>query len=322
MIRVTESGREVGRIACNRVLAGIAESGRHATGMVGFRVDEINTPGLGGMHELELWDSKSGLLIYRRAGGRKRVSMKLLRMEFRMLPFIRFDRVFGPHFRYDLPALERFGNETAMQAFQIYGIDSIYLSGRLFLRGFDSFMEKGFRVIGHLPDPYYEMASRLAILNRLSQSAMPFISDRDRLILAPAAEYFAAVPLEDEKKLKKALQQAEPKVRDILVSPTTRQLVCTSQDQLISRRDVAPAIDYLSRFAIVGQDGSDLDFEGLTAQMLGVSVDALPSYGRHSVLETLADRLRDMPIAETMLEEDLILHHYVREAAKPSASAV
>lgn len=321
-IRVANDGQEVGHFQCSQSRPVIAEAGRHETGIVGFMLDERVLPGLSTMHMLEIYEAKSGVLIYRRRGEQKCIQKKLLRLEFRMLPFIRFDRMFGQHFRYELPALERFGHETATQAFQIYGIDSIYLSGRLYLRNFEMFLDKDFEVIGHLPDPYYEMASRLAILNRLSQTAMPFISDRDRLILAPAAEYFSQVPLEDEKKLKKALQQAQPKVRDILVSPTTRQLVCTSHDQRTSRRDVAPAIDYLSRFSIVGQDGGALDFERLSAEMIGISTEALPSYGRHSVLETLADRLRDMPVAETMLEEDLILHHYVREAAKPPASAV
>ncbi|PZR47955.1 MAG: hypothetical protein DI537_59255, partial [Stutzerimonas stutzeri] len=103
--------------------------------------------------------------------------------------------------------------------------------------------------------------------------------------------------------------------RDAFVSPATRQLVRAAPDQPVSRRDVAPAIDLLSRFAVVGQDGAILHFERALAELLDLPLEEIPSVSRHSVLETIAARLRRLPIAEGLLEADLILHHYVREAS-------
>jgi hypothetical protein len=81
------------------------------------------------------------------------------------------------------------------------------------------------------------------------------------------------------------------------------------------RADVAPAIDLLSRFAVVGQDGMPFHFESAAAELMTLPLENVPSISRHSALEAIAQRLRRLAVAETLLEADLILHHYVREAA-------
>lgn len=315
VISVVGEAGELMRLECVHPRPAVLQSGRHGTGIVGFRLDCEILPDLESHRHLEIRDAKSGVLVYRRQAAGRTIDLKVFRMEFQMLPMVRFDHYCGGRFQYELTGMERFGQETALQAFHLNAVNSIYLSGRLHLRNFEEFFEKGFKVIGYLPDPYYEMASRLTVLKRLSQSQMTFLGDRDRLALTAAAAHFAEVVLDDERSLKKALQAAPPKMRDVFTSPATRQLARATPDQPVSRRDIAPAIDLLSRFAIVGQDESAIHFESAVAELLELPLEKIPSVSRHSALEAIAARLRRLPIAETLLEADLILHHYVRKAA-------
>jgi hypothetical protein len=318
-IRVLGEEGDLLRMQCAEPRPAVVQSGRHETGLVGFRLDDTVLPGLASRRLLEIRDARSGILIYRRPGARHHVPLKVFRMEFQMLPLLKLDHHCGKHFQYELTGMERFGQETALQAFHLNAVDSIYLSGRLHLRNFEEFFDKGFQVVGYLPDPYYEMASRIALLKRLSQTQITILGERDRLALASAAAHFAEVVLDDERSLKKALQTAGPRLRDVFVSPATRQLVRFTSDQPVSRRDVASAIDLLSRFAVVGQDGAPMHFENAIAELLDLPLEDIPSVSRHSILDAIAARLRRLPIVEGLLETDLILHHYVREAAASHA---
>lgn len=317
VVSVIGEAGELLRMTCAEPRPAVIQSGRHETGLVGFRLDATVLPGLETIRHLEIRDARTGLLVYRRPGIGRQIPLKIFRMEFQMLPLAKLDHCCGMHFQYELSGIERFGQETALQAFHLNAVDSIYLSGRLHLRNFEEFFDKGFQMVGYLPDPYYEMASRLIMLKRLPQLRTTILGDRDRLALTAAAAHFAEVALDDERSLKKALQTAGPKIRDVFLSPATRQLARTAPDQPVTRSDVAPAIDLLSRFAVLGQDGAPPFFENALAELLGLPPEDIPAVSRHSVIEAVAALLRRIPLAESLLESDLILHHYVREAAGP-----
>lgn len=299
---------------CDQLRQAVAQSGRHASGLVGFRLDANIIPNLEAQKYLAIHDLKTGLLVYRRPRVENPVPLKLLRLELTMLPMLKFDQYCGTHFQYAVSGVERFGHETTLQAFHLNGVSSIYISGRLLLRNYEQFLDKGFQVIVDIPDPYYEMASRLFILKRLSKGAVTFIGDRDAIMLSPAVEHFADTNLEDDKQVVRALKKASDKVRNVLKSPIIRQLVCSYPEQPVTRRDVAPAIDVLSRFAVVGYGDDNTHFQDAVGEMLGLPGAGLPIVPRHNVLKELALRLKQFPSAELLLEEDLIFDHYVREA--------
>jgi hypothetical protein len=312
-IRVTGAGGELVTLPCTVVKEAVLRSGRHESGLVGFRLDEKVIPDITTQSELAIYDEKTGLLVYRRPP-LNRANFKLLRLEMQLLPMNKLDHVCGARFQYNIASAERFGHETVLQAFHLYAVDSLYISGRLLLRNYEEFLDKGFQAVAILPDPYYEMATRVYILKRLLNTNMSFIGDRDRLTLSPAAEHFKDINLDDESALKKALKKAPPKVRNVLASPIVRQLVCTYPEQSITRRDVAPAIDILSRFTIVGHSDDSRHFQSALGELLSITPDDLPVLPLHQMLIDIADRLRSLTIAELMLEEDLIFAHYVRKA--------
>ncbi|TXI01866.1 MAG: hypothetical protein E6Q76_16445 [Rhizobium sp.] len=317
-IRVSDADGDLMILPCDQIKQAVVDSGRHETGHVGFKLDTKIIPDLASRSTLMIHDAKSGLLIYRRPQVAKVVPLKVVRLETQLLPMVKFDYYCGRQFQYELSSVERFGHETALQAFHLNAIQSIYISGRLLMRNYEEFLDKGFKAFVLLTDPYYEMALRIFLLKRMAKSQISFFGDRDRIILAPAAEHFADIDLASEAALKMALKKASQNVRNVLVSPVTRQLVTTTPEQPVTRGDVAAAIDLLSRFAIVGHDTDSITFQNAIGELLGISIEDLPLHTRHSALEEIAARLRSLHIAELMLEEDLIFDHYVREAMRPT----
>ena len=318
-IRISDTDGDLMILPCDQLKQAVIDSGRHEDGYVGFRLDTTIMPDLMERTSLMIHDAKSGLLIYRRPQVSNTIPLKIVRLETQLLPMVKFDYYCGRNFQYELSSVERFGHETTLQAFHLNAIQSIYLSGRLLMRNYEEFLDKGFKAIVLLTDPYYELALRIFLLKRMAKTQISFFGDRDKIILAPAAEHFAEVSLENEASLKTALKKAPQSVRNVLVSPVTRQLATTIPEQTVTRGDVATAIDLLSRFAIVGFDTDSLYFQQALSELIGISVDDFPLPPRHSTLEDVAARLRSLHIAELMLEEDLIFDHYVRQAMKPTA---
>ncbi|WP_199925192.1 hypothetical protein [Neorhizobium sp. SOG26] len=262
---------------------------------------------------LTIHDAKSGLLIYRRRPN-PMVKKKVFRLETQILPLIKFDRNCGSVFQYELFSLERFGHETALQTFHLNAVSSVYLSGRLLMRNYEEFLGKGFEGIVLLSDPYYEMAMRLFLFKRMASTPTGFLGERDKLILAPAIEYFADANLEDARSLRTLLKKAPLKVANVLASPVTRQFTCSSPDQRVNRSEVAAAIDLLSRFAIVGHHTNLPSFQDAVGEFLDIEADDLVIPPRQMLIEAIAGALKSIPSAEVLLEEDLIFDYYVRQA--------
>jgi len=310
----------IATLPCDQLRQAVVASGRHETGMVGFRLDESKVPNLSERVSLSIHDLKSGLLIYRRPKHISQVNMKVLRLETQLLPQVKLDHFLGEAFQYSVQSVERFGHETTLQAFHLNAVPSIFISGRLLLKNYQEFFDKGFKGIAILADPYYEMAARISILKRMAQAPLKFIGDRDRMILSPGAQYFAELNLEDAGAVSRYLKKAPEKVRAVLISPTTRQLACSTPEQISTRRDIAAAIDILSRFEIVGHNNDTLPFASAVGELFGMDTNDMPIAEPYEFIESLAASLRQMPIAESLLENDLIVDYYVRQAAQGSGS--
>lgn len=311
---VTKDDGTTIQLRCDQLRPAVVQSGRHETGLVGFRLDTNIMSDLQQQQRLIIHDLKTGLLIYRRATEEKTVNLKILRLELKMLPMFKLDAFCGSLFQYAISSVERFGHETTLQVLHLASVPSIFISGRVLFRNYEDFLDKGFQAITDFPDPYYEMASRLFIIKRLAKDAVSFVSDRDKLILAPAALHFSDVDLEDESDIKRALKKSPDKVRSVLTSPITRQLVSTYPEQRVTRRDVAAAIGTLARFTIVGHADHGGHLQNALGELLDVSSADVPINSTYMVIEEMAERLRNITIAEQLLEEDLILDHYLREA--------
>lgn len=313
-IRVFEGRDEILSMDCDGLREAVVTSGRHSTGMIGFRLDDALVPGIRERRRIAIYERKSGLLVYRRVPKDLVQQKRVLRLETQLAPFMKLDRVLDPHFQYPIRRVERFGHETAMQAFHLNAVKSIYISGRLLLRNYEEFLEKGFDAIALLNDPYLEMAERLLLFARFSRLPPGLFGERDSMILMPAIQHFEGIDLASRQSLAKAFRSAGEDVQRILTSPLTHQLVAAHPEQVMTRQDVAPAMDALSRFAILGLKSHPETFTTPLAEFFDIDASELPQPTTHLATIRLAGILRQIPACERLLEFDLILHHFVSEA--------
>lgn len=313
-IRVFDGDVELVSMDCDQLREAVVGSGRHATGMIGFRLTEASLPALSQRSRLSIVDRKTGMLIYRRPSQDGIVHKKVCRLETRLAPFRSFDQAVRNRFQYWVDSVERFGQETALQTFHLNAIDSIFISGRLLFRNFEEFIEKGFSFTALLSDPYHDMAERILLFKRQSRTPFTCFSERDLMIIEPAVNHFADVDVESPKAVRRALRQANELVRRNLVSPLTRQIVTTYAEQPIGRPSIAAAMDTLSRFAVVGIQERPEIFIRSFAEFTDILPQELPEPNRPREVDELVRHLRALPEVELLLECDLILYHFVRES--------
>ena len=299
-------------LPCLHERVAVKQSGRHETGFVGFMIDKTIVPDLETQKNLSIRDAKTNLLIYRRPIDGA-IERKLLRLDMSIVPQPKLDAYCGGLFQYAINSVERFGHETTLQTFHLNSVNSIFVSGRLLLRNYEEFLDKGFIVVANLSNPYYELACRLLTLKGLARGQVSFLDDRDKLAMEPASRHFADVNLADDRALVRSLKTADAKVRQGISSTVTRQLVATSPDQRVSKRDVAAAINMLARFSVVGYEYC-IHYQQALGELLQVPYTDIPVASIHPTLEKIAQRLSSFSVAELILEEDLILSHYVRKA--------
>lgn len=320
VVIVSDDDGKIAEVPCDQLHQSVLAAGRHETGLVGFKLTNDNIPDLSRRSTLCVRDRKSEILIYRRALQTQQIDMKIVRFETQLLPHVAIDRQMCSLFQYALPSLERYGNETTLQAFHLENMASMYLSGRLQVRNYQQFFDKGFKGIVLLTDPYYEMALRIAMLKRFASIKPIFLGDRDQMTLSPAIEHFAEVDIKDVGAIGRALKKAPARVRLSLLSPTTRQFACADADQPSTRRDIAAAMDAISRFELIGHINDTLTFASSLSELLKVDTNVIPIVQRNEAINGIASELRTLAVAETYLEDDLILDHYIRQAMESSSS--
>lgn len=234
-------------------------------------------------------------------------------MESRLAAFPKIDKFLGDRFQYSIHEAERFGQETALQAFHLHGQESIYVSGRLLVRNFEEFLEKGFHFVTMIGEPYQELADRMLLFRRLAAMPERALGERDRMILGLAIEHFAEVDIDSDRALKRALRHLQPAVKRVLTAPLTRQLVATYPEQAATRASLAAAMDTLSRFTVVGLVEHPETFTAPLGELLELDPLDIPAPAAHPETTALAERLRRLHDAELLLELDLILYHFARE---------
>ncbi|MFB9953205.1 hypothetical protein ACFFP0_30580 [Rhizobium puerariae] len=313
-ITVTEGGEFSFTMPCNELRPSVRDARRHDTGKVGFRIDGSIIPGLVTKRNLEIRDAKSGILIYRRLPYMPPVNKKVMRLETQIIPAVAFDRHVSPLFHYVQGGLDRFGHETALQSFHLAVMASIYLSGRIMIRNYEEFFEKDFHFVGFFYDPYYEMASRIYMISRISKTKNVFLSERDMITFSPAAEYFQDIDLSDQDDVRRFCKRMPARVQDTMRSPYVRQLACTQPEQLPDKSSIASAIDILSRFTVVGHISNTLPYLDAVSELLEVPSDYLKAPVAYSPIQELANNLKEILAVERLLEEDLIFDHYLRQA--------
>jgi len=316
-VRITDGHKDLATLPCQEERPALVAAGRHETGRCGFTVNDKVIPDLSQQERLELYDSESNLLIYRRRPATQVIQKRIFRLETGLVPLWRLDDSLERHFQFFYKGIERHGGETATQLFLLNNSGSLYLSGRLVFKAYENYIDETFTCVAMLRNPYKELAERLLTLKLIRKFADKFslLGERDMMFFGPAMDFAEALE-SDEKVLRRAFGSMPKAVIPNLANPLTRQLAARTSDETPTKGAVAAALGTLSHFAIVGlREGQDL-FLAQFAELLGTEEGSLPATAEFSRTAEFADHLKLVPEVEVLIEQDRQVYGAVKSAVE------
>ena len=312
-LRITDGNRDLLILPCQEERAALVFAGRHSTGQCGFTIDETIIADLSRREALELYDNETNILIYRRRP--QVIQKRIFRLETHLVPLWRLDDSLDSHFQYYHKGIERHGRETATQVFMLNASTSLYLSGRLLFKTYESYINETFNCIALLRDPFMELAERLLALKlvRRFPETSQLLDARDMLSYTPAIDFAEAMG-SDERQIHRAFATMPKAAIANFANPVTRQLAARTPDEAPTKGAVATALETLSTFAVVGlREGQDL-FLAQFANLLGISAESLPVLPEFNQATKLCELLKRVPEVELLIEQDLEIYHHVKSA--------
>lgn len=316
-LRIVDQSGEIAVVACNEARPSLVVAGRHATGQCGFNIDESIVPNITGNDTLALYDADTGLLVYRRRNSAQVVHERILRIETHLFPLWRLDNAVEHKFQYFHKGVERYGRETATQMFLLKEATSLYISGRLSFKAYETYTDDEFKCVVILHEPYEELAERLLTLKHVKSFGDELLGARDMVAFDAAIEFAQELRL-DEAGLRRAFDAMPKAVIGLLTNPVTRQLTQEAADSAPVKGAVGRALDALSRCAIVGIREHQAFFVEQLEELCGLAFGGLPDIASFPAVAELAGLLRRIPEVELLIEQDLEVYFTVQDAIRQS----
>jgi hypothetical protein len=294
----------------------LKEQGLHDTGICGFVLDETIVPGLVDLKELAIFDEDSDLLLYRRRPPGKVIESKLFRVETRLLRTAILNDLLAPNFHMVYAGLEMLTEETVFSVLAIPYTNSIYATGRIFVRALEhQLRDRNFKTAILIRDPFEELAERLWVLKLVaSNEGASFIAILGKDVQA-AARSFRDVNLDSTKDLADMLTNLGDDSKPTLANTLTRQLASKGGIDTLDKFSVSAALDTLAEIDVVGL-ASDPD--GFIALLNNVLADDkwldVPILGVSERVSQLADVLRTMPAVQKLIGMDIELFDVIKQA--------
>jgi hypothetical protein len=317
-VALSSRGAVVHEASADHPREALVTAGRHRTGLCGFAFDDKAIPGLPAMLDLEIRDTLSGALIYRRPRPRQ-VMRRILRLETHIFPLWRLDNALNGNFQYSANQIETCGRETTTQMLQLARIPSVYLSGRLLYRSFQQFIEGHFDVVFSMHHPYEELAERLIVLGQIKRTGNAILGLRENMSLEPTMAFAQSLPISNERELARALRDIPRPVARVLANPVVRQLTTSTPEEMPTKSAVSSALTTLSSFAVVGLRRAPKTFMSALAELLTLNGEP-PDSARLPGVTALARMLKRTREVDWLIDQDLALYGHIAEAYRRSAA--
>ncbi|MDS4016559.1 MAG: hypothetical protein RKP46_19690 [Candidatus Accumulibacter sp.] len=292
----------------------LLDLGWHATGHVGFLVDDKLIPEIASLPDVSLSEFHTGITIYRRSTSAEQIDSKLMFFDCSLMPQWRLHRIIGEHFGVQYPSIDRQPLETNLALLWNQHVSSVFASGMPnYLRYMAPLSEREYQCVALLRAPLEELAERLLFLTALSK--MPRESSI-RQMFEPLEEVMMLVSrtdLEKKKDIATLFRGLEGRNRDLMRSPMTRTFGAEIAEPL-DRKKVAIALDHLARMRLVGRRS---DYQTFSAVFDGLMQRRILSGTSHSTVpgtEELAELLRGIGPATDIIEEDLALYEFFEDS--------
>ncbi len=304
----------LGPFACDVFLEGPYQHKHHATGIVGFVLTSEAVPGIHGALNIEIADADSGFVFYRRFDPDHHIEKRFFRLETQFAPHRELDRSLKPHFQFFADGVEQLGSETVRQTLEVANQPSTYVSGRVMYRSVQQYLTQETISITSIRDPFYELAIRLWTVASFKRRGFSFVSDRDSILFEPAMTYFSPTDFSNENAIRRMIRDAPKDILALFESPFVHQLVASSPTDKVGRDGVSTALDTLSQFTVFIPNETDDSLAVDLAELLAIDRSSVVFSPMRSPFLELSDVLRSVKTLEQVLENDLILFHFVKRA--------
>jgi hypothetical protein len=307
--------REEIRVAATLDRGDVVELGfHHATGMIGFVIDETIVPDLAEIQEIEILEGEGRIPIYRRYQISRHLEKKLCYFDLSIMPQRRILQRLSGHFALTYNYAQRYPLETMMMIVNNFSANSVLITGRPnFIRQYGLLKNAGYIIAAVLRDPYEELAERLIFINLLATSKaahlLPqFVSDIPALV-----DFARDISFGDPKALVAKFRASTREQRDAMMSPMTRVFGC-GLAELPEHRHVSVALDNLGTVDAVGVRARFADFRSVLSNVLGADVLGHDDLEMFDKVREARDLLSKVGMASDLLENDLNLYSYASEA--------
>jgi hypothetical protein len=314
-LSISIPGKQKIEITANVYRADIKDLGQHSTGMVGFVVDETIVPELSLIKEIEISDSETQLVIYRRIDGEQPIHRKLFRLELQVMPKIRLEEIFTNYFTLYYQAVERYPFDTLFAILNNQYARSIYVCGRpSFIRYQQLLRERGFITVAILADPFEELAERLLFAQLVLRSKQVAANMANYLVgLDPVVELTGSINFDDPTTIERALNSLTEAQEQAVSNPFVRALACKIDD-IPNKHHVGIALDNLATMDLVGIRYRFGDFSEMLHEILGHKILAGFQLPDIVAAKSLSGHLATIRGVRKLLEFDLALYSYAKEA--------
>jgi hypothetical protein len=307
--------REEIRVTASVIRSDVVELGfHHASGMIGFVIDESVVPDLAQIQEIEIVEGEGRIPIYRRYQISRHLEKKLCYFDLSVMPQRRLLQRLSGHFALTYNYAQRYPLETTMMIVNNFSANSVLITGRPnFIRQYGLLRGAGYLIAALLRDPYEELAERLIFINLLATSKashlLPqFVSDVPALI-----DFARDISFSDEKALTVKFRTATPEQREAMTSPMTRVFGCRIEERP-EHRHVSTALDNLGSVDVAGLRARFGDFRSLLNNLLGADVLGQDELEMFDKVREARDILAKIGVVSDLLENDLNLYSYASEA--------
>ena len=292
----------------------VRELGLHASGQVGFVVDDAVVPGVANVDDIEIVEADTRIPIYRRFKPDRHLERKLFLFDSSVMPQRQIIQNIAERFSLNYTNSERYSLETMIVLLNNHFSKSLFFCGRSSFNRYASFLESGGYIrAALLREPLQDLAERLLFLSLLSRTEAEHLLPTYTTGLAPLIGFAKELKFNDQKALLSAFRQLNDEQRQALTSPMVRMFGC-SIDEMPTHNNVSLALDHLSSLDVVGTRAHYPLFKALLEQFVGDEVLGAAQPTTFETVQTLAETLSRLGIVLDLLEHDIALYSYVEEA--------
>lgn len=312
-LAVVIPNRDPINFSANVFRADLKDLGLHSSGLAGFLIDDQIVADLAGVPKLTLIERSSGLPIYCRTDG-DTLQKKLMLIEVSVLPQLKLINRLTENFSLCYPFADRYSVETINSILANPAPRSMFITGQINWARFGSTSQlNGFATVALLRDPFEELAERLLFLayaasHQRGRGLYPTVSKFEHLL-----PVIAETDLYSAKSILAAFRKITPEQRRALRSPMTATFGCSPEEE-VQRRSVSIALDNLAQFDVVGIRELFSDFAQLADDVFDAAIFLPSEVQSFPGTSEVAERLRQVGLIADLLDEDIALYSFGREA--------